>query len=194
MFNYDNIGNKIKGLATGTFIIEAFLSLISGIALIFIGFDVYDGDNLIIVGIALLLFGPAIAWLSSLVLYGFGELIDKVCKIEENINKINSNDTNESIIETPEINNTDQPLEFKKAINSWVCSQCGTRNSSSTMHCKGCYNAKPEEIINLKSSKTKPNVEEPKTETPPTPSKSNKCKCGERYWGDICPNCGRKPQ
>jgi biopolymer transport protein ExbB/TolQ len=75
---YENIGKKIKGLAKGIFIAEAIGMFVAGIALMAID------DNLIIYGLIMMLLGPVVAWVSSWLLYGFGELIDKTSDIERN--------------------------------------------------------------------------------------------------------------
>ena len=75
---YDNIGEKIKGLAKAAFIVEAIVAAIVGIALL------ASDEDLIFTGLLVLLVGPIIAWVSSWLLYGFGELIDKVCEIAKN--------------------------------------------------------------------------------------------------------------
>ncbi len=72
---YDKIGSKIKGLAKVIFIVEAIVTVITGIALISSDVDI---------GILVIALGPIIAWVSSWLLYGFGELIDKACDIEHN--------------------------------------------------------------------------------------------------------------
>lgn len=73
---YDNIGGKIKGLAKATFIVEAIASVITGIVLWIVTEELWC---------ALILFcGPIVAWVSSWLLYGFGEIIDKLCDIEQN--------------------------------------------------------------------------------------------------------------
>ena len=73
---YDNIGGKIKGLAKATFIVEAIAAVITGIVL-----WCKTEEGLC----ALILFcGPIVAWISSWLLYGFGESIDKLCDIEQN--------------------------------------------------------------------------------------------------------------
>lgn len=81
---FDKIGNKIKGLAITLFVIMALAFVIIGIAII--------GDKLI-VGLLCLLGGPILSWITSWILYGFGELISKVTNIENEIcgNKRNSN-------------------------------------------------------------------------------------------------------
>ena len=75
---YDNIGGKIKGLAKATFIVEAIAAVITGIALM-----ATDGD-LIGYGLLVMLLGPIVAWVSSWLLYAYGELVDKACDIERN--------------------------------------------------------------------------------------------------------------
>lgn len=75
---YDNIGEKIKGLAKAIFIVESIAAVIAGIALM------ASDEDLIPIGLLVLVLGPVVAWVSSWLLYGFGELIDKTCDIERN--------------------------------------------------------------------------------------------------------------
>ena len=75
---YDNIGGKIKGLAIAIFIIETIAALITGIALI------ASDEDMIPIGFLAIVVVPLVAWVSSWLLYGFGELIDKACDIERN--------------------------------------------------------------------------------------------------------------
>lgn len=76
---YSDIGKKIKGLAIACFIIEAIGAVIAGIVLLFEGYT-----SAVFYGLLSITFGPFVAWVSSWLLYGFGELIDKVCDIEVN--------------------------------------------------------------------------------------------------------------
>lgn len=75
---YDNIGGKIKGLAKATFIVEAIAAVITGIALM------DSDDDMFPVVLLVMVVGPIVAWVSSWLLYGFGELIDKTCDIARN--------------------------------------------------------------------------------------------------------------
>ena len=75
---YDNIGEKIKGLAKGFFIAGAVLTFIAGVSVMAVD------EDLIVIGLPVMLLGPIISWISSWMLYGFGELVDKVCDIELN--------------------------------------------------------------------------------------------------------------
>lgn len=75
---YENIGGKIKGLAKAVFVIETIITVIAGFILIAMD------EDLSLLGFFLLIVGPLISWLLSLLLYGFGELIDKASEIERN--------------------------------------------------------------------------------------------------------------
>jgi len=62
---YKNIGGKIKTLAIVCFALLAIVTFFGGIAL---WYDYYDGAWLITI------FGPVLAYVSSLSLYGFGPI------------------------------------------------------------------------------------------------------------------------
>lgn len=75
---YDNIGGKIKGLAKAIFIVLTIAAVIAGIALM------ASDEDMIPIGLLIMLGGPLVTWVSSWLLYGFGELIDKTCDIARN--------------------------------------------------------------------------------------------------------------
>lgn len=77
---YTNIGHKIKNLAKILFIIEAIAAIIIGICLI------EDWQELI--GTITIIAGPIIAWISSWILYAFGELVEKTCASENHLRNI----------------------------------------------------------------------------------------------------------
>ena len=74
---YDEIGKKVKTLAKVTCIVEAVLSVISGFIMI------ATDEEYILVGLIAMVVGPIVAWVSSWVLYAFGELVDKTCANEQ---------------------------------------------------------------------------------------------------------------
>ena len=80
---FDNIGRKIKDLAEIIFVIEALLFF--GIGLYFI-----IALELVGVGVILMLLGPLISWVSSWLLYGFGEIIDLLTDIKYNTQNLNT--------------------------------------------------------------------------------------------------------
>ena len=75
---YNNIGGKIKGLAKAVFIVGAIAAVIMGIALM------ASNEDMTPIGLLVMAVGPLVAWVSSWLLYGFGELIDKTCDIAWN--------------------------------------------------------------------------------------------------------------
>ena len=76
---YKDIGKKLKNWAKWIFIIEAISSVIGALAMIF-----SEDDVLLVVGFVMIFAGPLIAWVSSWLLYAFGELVDKTCESEKN--------------------------------------------------------------------------------------------------------------
>ena len=76
---YDEIGKKIKMLAKVSFYIMAIIIGVVGIVL-----TVYLKDEPKLVLLAIFGAGLAIffAWISTFMVYGFGELIDRACNID----------------------------------------------------------------------------------------------------------------
>ena len=139
---YGNIGKKIKGLAFGIFFAEAIASFFAGVAIL------STDEDLIGVGILVMLLGPIVAWISSWLLYGFGDLIETNREIEYNTRKEDPSpeqkrqefysqfkDTNlESILQETQRNTqiTTQPIYCKKCgeklpKNTVICDKCGTK-------------------------------------------------------------------
>lgn len=77
---YDNIGTKIKGWAKVIFVVEALGAIVTGIVLMC--------DENFFPGLLTALLGPVVAWVSSWILYGFGELVEKTVSNEENTGNI----------------------------------------------------------------------------------------------------------
>ncbi len=77
MFN--NIGEKIKNLASFFAIIGIIVSCMTGLMMITSG-----EDSFILVGFIVMVVGSLVAWISSWILYGYGELIEKASETAEN--------------------------------------------------------------------------------------------------------------
>ena len=105
MFN--NIGKKIKTLAKVVCWIGIIGGIISGLSLIAVGAagsgitvssngstSFVGGMALIIAGIILLVLLPLLAWVSSFMLYGFGDMVDNVSELkqsnEEVLNRVSN--------------------------------------------------------------------------------------------------------
>ena len=96
---YSNIGSKIKNWAKWVFIVEAIASMIGAICMMASAEDSW----MLVVGMIVLVVGPFIAWVSSWLLYGFGEIIVKLTAIERNTRSTNA-DKEESSVHTNEEN------------------------------------------------------------------------------------------
>ena len=72
---FKNIGAKIKGMVVATFILEAIGVIIGG------AFLLKDGNPY---GWVVLIVGLLVAWLSNLLTYGFGQLVENSDIIAEN--------------------------------------------------------------------------------------------------------------
>ena len=159
---YYNIGGKLKGLA--------IVMLVCGfIASIFIGISLMVMDEaLILLGILLIVLGAFVAWISSLALYGFGEIIQKLTAIEKNTRcftflKNDSNAENgECFVDSEETTKSPRGMSevfggIKKFVNEVgenpgidtdqsvadelpkvVCPECGTKHDIDYPRCPKC--------------------------------------------------------
>lgn len=75
---FENIGEKIKTLATVIFWAQAISFVLLAFSLLNIG------GTFSIAGFFLIVLGPLLAWCSAFLLYGFGEFVDKTKDIESN--------------------------------------------------------------------------------------------------------------
>lgn len=77
---YNNIGGKIKKLAAVLMVIGVLISLVSGIAMMSMNDMMYGRGT--ITGLLTIALGAVGSWAGSFVLYGFGELIERVQSID----------------------------------------------------------------------------------------------------------------
>ena len=73
---FEDVGKKIKKIAKGYFVASIILGFIIAIVLFVIAANSHDEVLWIISGLATMVIIPFVAWLSSLILYGFGEIVD----------------------------------------------------------------------------------------------------------------------
>lgn len=76
---YKNIGGKIKKRSQ-------LIAIVEIIAVVIIGINLFASNSAagMIAGLCIMIVGCLAAWISSWLLYGFGEIIEKVSLIEEN--------------------------------------------------------------------------------------------------------------
>ena len=75
---YNNIGKKIKGAAIGMAILIMVGGLVTGISLM------CADEDLIIVGLPIILVSPLVGYVFSWFIYAFGDIVDKLTQIEIN--------------------------------------------------------------------------------------------------------------
>ena len=82
MFN--NIGKKLKTIAWVVLIIGFVATVVSVIPMMV---DDWIFEEMWPMVLLILLFGPVLSWLASIGVYAFGEVVEKLTKIEENTRK-----------------------------------------------------------------------------------------------------------
>lgn len=88
---FDNIGEKIKALAT----IECICGIIGSVLL---GIVIMTEELLL--GLAVAIVGSLASWLGSFVIYGFGDLVETNRRI---LSKLSSDEKESSFVPTPKI-------------------------------------------------------------------------------------------
>lgn len=120
MFN--NVGEKIETFAK----VIVWLGIIGSI----IGGIIFISSENIGMGIAIIIGGPIVSWLSSLILYGFGQLIENSDYLVNAIYNISSNQY--TSLSQSLANDTDGNLSTHK----WRCPKCNQMISS--LPCEFC--------------------------------------------------------
>ena len=87
---FNNIGEKLKEIAKGIFIFSVILSILAGI----ITFIVSPSIELIIYVIIGAVVGLVATWINACLIYGFGEIIDRLREISENVYSNNKEQKN----------------------------------------------------------------------------------------------------
>lgn len=159
MFN--NIGSKIKTVAKVIACINIVISTVASVIMLANGLVNFD-EQWILVFIAPLVFivGFVMAWLSVILLYGFGELIDATCNNEKNtrniLNILQQNENGkefafaqpvkecaakEAVVNntvTPKFNYNKAPETVIQVAHKWRCDGCGKMRTQSP--CEFCGN------------------------------------------------------
>lgn len=78
---FSNIGGKIQGLAKFTAWLGIIISIILGLLFLAFGSDTEVGGYASFIGILIIILGSLSSWISSWVLYGFGELIVRTTEV-----------------------------------------------------------------------------------------------------------------
>ena len=140
---YDNIGSKIKIAAQTAFMLGVIGSIIFGLVICF------GSEDFNAIGILYILLGGIISWISTLLMYGFGELIERVCSIDKKTltdtsPRIVYKQENSATIKMPITDITNEKQNVDNNINisahSWRCSNCNKMISEEV--CPYCGHAR----------------------------------------------------
>ena len=158
---FDNIGGKIKALATVLCVIGMIVSLVFAIVLWSqnneYNYVTRAYSNTISIGFGVLVGGCVASWVGSFFMYGFGELIDETT-LNRQINqqilqrldraKTEENSSSTLVRDVPVAfaNSTQRatrlgdvaPVRSGVTSDGWTCKKCGTRNRVSDISCKDC--------------------------------------------------------
>lgn len=75
---FQNVGKKIKTLAKGIFWISGVGSIITGLVMLIFAPGAFFPQNVYtLLGLTTIITGPLSAYAGGILLYGFGELVDK---------------------------------------------------------------------------------------------------------------------
>jgi hypothetical protein len=120
-FLYDDIGGKIKRMAKWIFIVETIGAIVTGLAM---AIDSGEGGYILIS-----VFGPMIAWVSSWLLYAFGELVEDVHTIRGKYCAATEEKTYQNV----------KPIQrttLTPGTHIWRCPHCG--NGRTKNPCEYC--------------------------------------------------------
>jgi hypothetical protein len=145
---FDNIGGKIKSLAS----LIAILGIISSIAS---GFFLFI-DGRFLVGILTAVLGSLASWIGSFMQYGFGQLIensDYLVKVAKT-----THSGHNAVQMSPGIAGTNSAgrAPSQQPASPWVCYSCGYTNRATAHCCAQCSTNKAwsEEKQKNRTSKT----------------------------------------
>ena len=135
---FSNIGGKIKAIAIGETVIGAIASVIAGFAMM--ATDV----ELFFAGLVVMVVGSLVAWISSFLLYAFGEIVDQLVEINGKLNAGGEKSPEPmGVANLPPVKsyssvNIQQTKPVQKTPTGWTCKKCGTTNQNGSICCKDC--------------------------------------------------------
>lgn len=142
---FDDIGGKIKGLASFICWAGIIACVILGIVMIVNATSGYRTDSaMVFLGIVTIIVGSLLSWVGSFVLYGFGELVENstelvILKDLERKEAKRREDAERDKTTPATQSNASTRVAYS---NFWTCPKCGKQNPPSTTTCL-CGGEKP---------------------------------------------------
>ena len=125
---YEHIGRKIKSVAEWLNVLGVFVSVLLGV--IIIG---YNEDSFLL-GLLVMGVGAIISWLSTLLLCGFGQLVEDTQTIREAITNGNAIGTAHTAASSPSEEKNRETAERTDA----TCANCGAERADNAVFCTSC--------------------------------------------------------
>ncbi len=144
---YSNMGYKIKSIAKTIGITGMVFSIIGGFMLLVILGNLIGGFG-VFIGFFVMIGGSVSSWLSTWLLYSWGDIVDNVEQIKETLStqSIKSMPQRSYLLKSAQATNKSSSKLLKSAhatnnvYNSrWTCEKCGQSNLSNANRCIGCY-------------------------------------------------------
>lgn len=150
---FSNIGGKIKGFATILFVLGVIGGFIGAIWMGVVMDDVSDSGFVAFLTFLFVLAVTIVAsYVSSMFMYGFGELIENSDRIkrntEETYNMMSRGTVPSTAYAAPVSHGTAPTTAHTAPINhgtipatstdGWTCKSCGMKNGPSAVYCKSC--------------------------------------------------------
>ena len=204
IFNFENIGGKIKNLAKWSCWITIFLIWIAAPISFFVLLSDDWTAGLCWIPLVGAIVGPVFVWIGNWAMYAFGEFVEDIHAMrnkEGTTTEVNAN-TNQTQFSTPKSTTVNIPFEkWNKAYADQgkvigVCGVCGKKNCPVVFAEFEDFWGKAEknmcyDCCSKRDYTPKRKIHITKMETDETAKESYVCKCGERFYGETCPNCGR---
>lgn len=127
---YNQVGKELKGWAKFIVILLTIPFVAIGILLLVALIDADLAFLGSVICLVTVLLGYALARLSGIILYAFGEIVDRLASIDDRGSKpqVMGNTVTRSTAAAPE----------KKVPGSWTCMSCGHTNLPDAKWCDGC--------------------------------------------------------
>ena len=137
-----HVGRKIKTLANVIMWIQIILFSLGGIAMIVMSASRGGSQTAlgILIGIGIIVVGVLIAWISSWMLYGYGQLIDSTQNIEEFLKGSGAPQAAQPSYSAPAQNYAPQrPVQpAAQSGGFYFCTNCGAKVPSNQPVCPSC--------------------------------------------------------
>lgn len=138
---FKNVGKVIKAIAKVVFAIDLLAVLTSAIVVFATAIDEGEGGLGFLLFILILGLGFIISYLSVMMLYAFGSIVDDVKSIKENLCGTAPGYT----APTPAPTYTapaPAPASVPAEDNTWTCEKCSSKNPMENAFCTNCGNSK----------------------------------------------------